>query len=354
MADLAIITSLYRSNRFLPDYLRRLHLVTREIQQAGLAAEVVVVANDPSARERALLARLAAAPFRATVLEVPRETLYASWNRGIQATTAPVLAPWNVDDIRTGESFIEGCRLLGNGPGLVYFPFAYATEVRMAPFLRLWLPREGLATPFDRETFRSDGRFGPFMMFTRRLYEATGPFDAWFRVWGDVHWVHRAVHHADFLLATSHGGTFRIHGRNLGWPADPKAQERRIAERNVLALEYGAWEKVTALDPALMQATWEDRKSHVVLPDWMEQRIWGPEAQKRWTASLEARRPRSRMRFPGPRRIARALRWRLRFLAWAALRRPERGSAPPPVGVPAVNEKLQQPKGIARETESRR
>jgi hypothetical protein len=354
MADLAIITSLYRSNRFLPGYLKRLHLVTREIRQAGLAAEVVLVANDPSARERALLARLAASPFQVTVLEVPRETLYASWNRGIQATTAPVLAPWNVDDIRTGESFIEGCRLLGNGPGLVYFPFAYATEVRVAPFLRLWLTREGLATPFHRETFRSDGRFGPFMMFTRRLYETTGPFDAWFRVWGDVHWVHRAVHHADFLLATSHGGTFRIHGRNLGWPADPKAQERRTAERNVLAIEYGAWEKVTALEPAMMRATWEDRKSHVVLPDWMQQRMWGPEAQRRWDASAQARHPRPRMRLPGPRRIARALGWRLRFLASAALHRPWPDSASASTQAPAVGETSERPNGIVEETESRR
>jgi hypothetical protein len=323
MADLAILTSLYRSDRFLPGHLRRLRVTARRLREAGLAVEVVAVANDASPRERHLLARLVAtAAFPVTVRHVPRETLYASWNRAIAATTAPVLAPWNVDDIRTPESLKEGCERLGGDLGLVYFPFMYARAVRLLgfwPSARLWIRYAGHVTPFvDAQTFQEQACFGPFIMFTRRLYEATGPFDEWFRIWGDLDWVLRAARHADFCLATSHGGTFRLHGDNLGWPADPEKRQVRVAELNVLALEHGSWHTLGAADPQVMRALWEDRGSRVQLTPALERLLWGPDARARWEAALRARREASAVPPTGPRRIADALRWRWRVLRFAA------------------------------------
>lgn len=323
MVDLAILTSLYRSDRFLPGYLRRLRVVARRLREVGLAVEVVAVANDASPRERNLLARLAAtAPFPVTVLHVPRETLYASWNRAIAAATAPVLAPWNVDDVRTPESLREGYERLVGDLGLVYFPFMYARAVRLLgfwPSVRLWIRYAGYVTPFvDSQTFQEQACFGPFIMFTRRLYDATGPFDEWFRVWGDLEWVLRAARHADFRLATSHGGTFRLHGDNLGWPDDPKKRQIRVAELNVVALEHGSWHTLGAVDPQLMRALWEDRRSRVRLTASLERLLWGPEAHARWEAALRARRETPPAPPTGPRRIADAFRWRWRVLRFAA------------------------------------
>jgi hypothetical protein len=175
----------------------------------------------------------------------------------------------------------------------------------------------GRVTPFDRQTVYEHAGFGPFLMFTRRLFEAAGPFDEWFRVWGDVDWLIRALRHADFCLAAAQGGTFRLHGRNLGWPDDLEARQVRHAELNVIALEHGWWDKVRATDPAVMRATWAARQSRVRLPEWLEARLWGAEAEARWDATLRARRA----PLPWARRLARGVRWRGYVLARAALRR---------------------------------
>ena len=51
--DISLITSLYRSERFLKDYTRQVLDVGRRLKQdLGLSLEVVIVANDASDDER--------------------------------------------------------------------------------------------------------------------------------------------------------------------------------------------------------------------------------------------------------------------------------------------------------------
>ena len=86
-ASISIITSLYRAEALLSAYNRRVIDVAAQVHAAGLTLEFVLVANDPSAGEHMRLAQLAAALESAGTagvirLDVPRENLYASWNRG--------------------------------------------------------------------------------------------------------------------------------------------------------------------------------------------------------------------------------------------------------------------------------
>src|SRR5262245_20873775 len=104
--DISFITSLYRSARFLPLYTQRLLDAIQPLLQAHLTLEVLLVANDADDTERALINDLivqAACYAPALTIQahyVPRENLYASWNRGLRLMQGDIFGFWNVDDFR--------------------------------------------------------------------------------------------------------------------------------------------------------------------------------------------------------------------------------------------------------------
>ena len=127
---ISIITSLFRSEKNLRSYIKHLLRAAKEVSDAGLSLEVMVVANDASRAERDLIEALVAAGTDQLVVKplyVARETIYASWNRAIEASSGLCLTPWNVDDIRTGAALIEGYHLIADGCQLVDFPFHFVT-----------------------------------------------------------------------------------------------------------------------------------------------------------------------------------------------------------------------------------
>jgi len=85
--DVWIVTSIYRSADHLAGCLEQLEACMRSVEDRGLSAESIVIRNAPDRRERRILASLTGPAWwrehgRLTV--VPRETLYASWKRGIR------------------------------------------------------------------------------------------------------------------------------------------------------------------------------------------------------------------------------------------------------------------------------
>ena len=64
----------------------------------------------------ALTAKIASVSTAQTVFHtVPRETVYASWNRGFSIARGLCIGPWTVDDQRTAQALIEGHRLIADG-----------------------------------------------------------------------------------------------------------------------------------------------------------------------------------------------------------------------------------------------
>src|SRR3990170_4316019 len=97
--DISLITSTYRSEAFIGAYTRQALALAQGVHAAGLGLELVVVANDASETERRALDTLAGAvePWAAArLLYIPRETLYASWNQGLQVATGQAFGAWNV------------------------------------------------------------------------------------------------------------------------------------------------------------------------------------------------------------------------------------------------------------------
>jgi hypothetical protein len=234
--DISIITSLYRSSGHLAGFLAQLEACVRAVESRGLTAECIIVSNTPDRRERPILKAAFDSPWwsrRGRLLVVPRETLYASWNRGVRASTGGAITFWNVDDCRSPAAMAEGVGLLRQGGGIVRFPWIHVIEQRPARGTvdrRVEIKDDG-GEPND---CRADFCIGPFFMFSRDLFEKCGPFDEQFHIIGDYDWQLRAASITTPLQGKRLGGTFFSDGTNLS----ASGSQRRIVEHNVLTVRH--------------------------------------------------------------------------------------------------------------------
>ena len=58
MPDVSLITSLYQTEQFLPQYIEAAKNLAREVKSAGLDIEFVIIPNEASDEERRLLTEL--------------------------------------------------------------------------------------------------------------------------------------------------------------------------------------------------------------------------------------------------------------------------------------------------------
>jgi hypothetical protein len=252
--SLAIVTSLFGWSRFADAFARAYVEVVRSLASHGVTVEPVLVANRPTRRERQQLRRLVGrlsseGATEARPIIVPRETLYASWNRGIAASTAPVIAFWNVDDVRFPEGVLDGLRIIEEGAEVVYFPFV---SLRLAGRKRgAWVDAAHLIEPpeFDAPEFQRSMFAGPFFMFTREAYSRVGAFSDQFHIAGDFDWCSRAARVADFRRSAQIAGVF---SSGVGGLSDGRSS-RHPAENNLVYLKCGAFEKIRPCEPALMR-----------------------------------------------------------------------------------------------------
>jgi glycosyltransferase involved in cell wall biosynthesis len=285
--DVSLITSIYRSSTWLPAYVARVKAVATELQRAGVALEIVIVANDATLAERAILQRLKddldnSRTASVIVTYVPRESLYLSWNRGIDLSTGRALGFWNVDDERFVDAILAGVDLIKHGKDLVYFPYEIRETYSLFGSLRVAIKRAGRTRPFDRETFANKMTLDPFFLASRKMHEAVGPFDGRFEISGDFDWCIRALDHGQFVYCDDVvSGVFHLHGDNLSGPFDPLMQ----VENNIIMLKRGKWENVVPAQPDLMRTRWEawsDEALH--LPSELTEYLWGAGANMRWNA----------------------------------------------------------------------
>jgi hypothetical protein len=303
MHDISLVTSLYRSEAFLEEYTHQVLEVAMHLKQdAGLSLEVVIVANDASEDERRWIRELSdAASMTGTPtifpIYVERETVYASWNRGIQTSSGRCISVWNVDDPRTVEALVEGYRRIEQGCGLVYFPYTLIRLTRIWGVFKLRRREQRKAQPYNYETFTRRMQGLSFFMFSRELYDKVGPFDEHFKISGDFEWCTRAAEITDFCQGTQQAGYFVIHGRNLSDVGNPLQR----VEENVIHLRRGAWENLNPVDPDLMRTCWERWGCQEALPPEIEEQLWGEGAYDRWQRWLREqlwRRRRARVTEP--------------------------------------------------------
>jgi hypothetical protein len=278
LVDVSLITSLYRSDAHIETYSARVFTLLRAAAAQGFAVELLIIANDPTPIERAALSDLTRESDAVRVLDVPRETLYASWNRGVREARGTAIGFWNVDDDRTLEALATGFAQIQAGCRLVHFAHDVVRTAGGRERIRRYAP-----IAFDREAHRHIMKCGPFFLFHRDLYSAVGPFDERFRISGDFDWCSRATAFTEFCPLNVLAGTFYLHGSNLSDTGDP----RQIAERNVAILKNGAPQYLYPCEPGVMRETWERwGDAHLPLDETLKALLWGEGAEARYRQAL--------------------------------------------------------------------
>ncbi len=280
--DVSLITSLYRAAAFLEAYTTHVSRVIPVVQDAGITVELIIIVNDATDEERTCIEHLTAALGEAVVrpLYVPRETLYASWNRGVEAARGRAIGFWNVDDVRTPEGIITCWHAITGGCRLAYPKW---DEIEN----RRWLGRISVPHRMFFEAHRE--RIGPFFMFDRTLFESVGRFDARFRIVGDFEWSLRATRQLKPCPVDVVAGTLYHHGGNLS-----VLSAELTLEDNIACMCHDMEENLTPAPPEQMRAMYAQWADDLTISDDVADYLWGDGATARWQTYQQQQAKRQR------------------------------------------------------------
>lgn len=239
--SISFITSLYKSEEYLDKYLKRVKNFANFLLKKEVNFEFIVIANDTSVIEKEKLESFRKFNKWMQIFYVPRETLYASWNRGIKLAKNEIIGFWNVDDVRYPKAVIDGIQLINEGAELVYFPFWYLRYVKLFG-LRILVKKKLILPPsFDKKEFTRSMHCGPFFIFTKSFYQKVGPFDEQFKIAGDFDWCVRAAKVGEFRLSKEIAGEFIKDGSGLSGRQSRSLQDM---ENNIIYQRYGVLDKI--------------------------------------------------------------------------------------------------------------
>jgi glycosyltransferase involved in cell wall biosynthesis len=286
MANISIICSTYRSEAYLTKFTENVSTLADFFKQQAWVLELVIVANDATDNERTILDKLKTLQhfnFVVQISYVARESIYASWNRGVKLATSPYITFWGVDDTRSAMALLLGHNMLKNGCELVYFPYEVLTTVDWS-VVKTTNKQVAGTLPFNKNSFGKNMRIGPFWMTTKDLFNRVGDFDENFKVVGDFDWCNRALQLVDFHLHQEVGGVFVVHGENLSSNYNPM----KIVEENIVYLRYGHFDMLRPCDPELMKTAWQTwgAQGRTLTPE-QEAWLWGQGAKEREQKWLE-------------------------------------------------------------------
>jgi glycosyltransferase involved in cell wall biosynthesis len=308
MPDVSLITSTYRAEAHLRAYSENVRQLAHDFAQAGKTLELVIVANDPTPNEEIYLQQLENATWdglRVQVQRVPRESVYASWNRGVDLATSENVSFWGVDDTRYAAALLEGIQVLASWVDVVHFPYKVITTVNWG-FISTKNYAVVAAQETDIDRFSRKMLLGPFFITTRAFYQRIGSIDPNFKVSGDFEWAQRAIRGGTVVPNQTLGGSFHVHGGNLSATTNP----RKTVEENIIYLRFGYPQYLKPCDPALMKQAWEEWGSQgQSLPQETADWLWGEGAKERQEAWLKdwARRQRNENLRQVPRAIVNRL-----------------------------------------------
>jgi len=249
---LTIITSLYKSEYHIAKFAKRLNRVTDFFDKKRFKYEVLIIANDPGEKELNVLENLMAKNNSIKYFKVPRESLYATWNRGIKLSRGNVITFWNVDDLRFPRAMMEGYEKLTDGYDIVYSPFVVVQKHKYYKLLPL--PEIAFKWPddYNLEINKDEMIWGPFFMFNKNIIDRVGLFDEGFKVVADYDWFIKAG-----LKGAKFFRTFLISGLYIKlMPTLSGGMGNNIihtVENQVIFIRYGLEHKIKKLSPEEMK-----------------------------------------------------------------------------------------------------
>ncbi len=180
MEKITVLTSVYNSAQFLEGYFSAVKRITNPGD-----VEILLLHNAPDEDELNIIHKhLPALPFVRHIPVANRESLYASWNRGIRLAKGTYITIWNTDDIRLPSSLADQARCLDEHPeaGVCYGNITIVNEYGKTT------GRYQAEPDFDRDfrSFFRNHHIGCFPMWRKAIHETVGYFDEQFRLVADL------------------------------------------------------------------------------------------------------------------------------------------------------------------------
>ena len=231
---LTVITTTYRSAAHLDLFLRGV-LALDDID----VITVCIVMNDPDDVELAILAPYCRRyPGSFEVIEVPRESIGASVNRGLAAASTPYCAFLDVDDVRVPDSFTRQMAVLDGAADadFTYGDFMIVNKPGLTEGSRVE------TIEFDHREFTRGCHASPTQLFRRSLIDRAGGLDEQLRSGGDFEFQVRAALNCRFVKTPG----LMVYKTN--WAGSASSGHIQPLERTVVELRYGLYDKTIALN----------------------------------------------------------------------------------------------------------
>jgi GT2 family glycosyltransferase len=224
---ISVITSLYNSNEYIKNYIKSVEGFSIYLTKNNINHEFIIISNSPNEEERFKLKEIEEnTDIKSRIIICERESLYATWNRGVREAQYLNITFWNVDDIRFPNAIIDGLNKLKENVDIVYFPFIYKRYITILRLKILAKIKIFKTIEFDKNLFSRGMRVGPFFMVKKDVFNKVGYFDENFKIAGDFDWIVRAAK-ADMIFKKSDilGGIFTNDGNTLSGSKDQLQQE---------------------------------------------------------------------------------------------------------------------------------
>ncbi len=237
---ISIVISAYNSDRHINNFFIRLLKVAEALINKSVSFEVIIVFNSPTQNELRSIKKFGGKPWFKYVT-VDRETVFASWNRGVNMAKGEAIAFWNVDDIRFADAIIDGSDLIKAGADLVYFPFYIVWFLKFGPIFLPVKYKHILPPIYSKKEFTRSMHCGPFFMISKEFFNQVGLFDEQFNISGDFDWCVRAsIKSEKFILSKKNAGIFRVDGSGLS----ARTKKNLVAENNIVCKRYNIMDKI--------------------------------------------------------------------------------------------------------------
>lgn len=223
---ISVLTSLYNGLEYLEKFFE-CYIAISNIAKT----ELIIIHNSPTEAEKKIINKYAPRIPYLTYLEVPREVIYESWNRGIQVARGKYIAMWNVDDRRTQFSLEEQARLLDSdatcmiATGDYYKVFNYGDEFGYYK-----------TDPVKKGIFNRMPKFnnGCFLMWRKSVHNDIGYFDEQYKISGDTEfWFRMTRKFSAKSTNTILGYYLRVSGKGLS-----KRKKRNDVEYEITCMRY--------------------------------------------------------------------------------------------------------------------
>jgi glycosyltransferase involved in cell wall biosynthesis len=230
---ISTITPCFRMKRYLKKFLEELprQTIFNEL-------EIVLDHNEPDEEEIFWVKDFQAKyPGRIKHIIVPKvDPIGTSMSRCIKEASGELVSIWNIDDLRTPNSFELQLQAIRDNPGVGIIYGNYRVVTSFGATDGILVKHENI----PNSEFTRSMIFGPFVLFKKELCQKAGYFDEQLRVGADMDLCVRLALHTKAIMAKGELGYYL----NEGMGASTKPNTQQPVERTIIELRYGIFDKL--------------------------------------------------------------------------------------------------------------